>query len=82
MHGGSIVDATIFNAPKSTKNMENSRDPKMHQIKKGNQWYFGGKMHIGVDAGSGLIHTVRVTSAYVHDAIVAHKLLREDDEVM
>lgn len=82
MHGGSIVDATIIDAPKSTKNANNSRDPEMHQTKKGNQWYFGGKMHIGVDAGSGLIHTVKVTSANVHDATVAHELLREDDEVM
>ena len=82
MHGGSIVDGTIIDAPKSTKNAENSRDPEMHQTKKGNQWYFGGKLHVGVDAGSGLIHTVKVTSANVHDATVAHELLREDDEVM
>ena len=82
MHGGTIVDATIIDAPKSTKNEENSRDPEMHQTKKGNQWYFGAKMHVGADAGSGLIHTVKVTSANVHDAAVAHELLREDDEVM
>ena len=81
MHGGSIVDATIIDAPKSTKNADNSRDREMHQTKKGNQYYFGGKLHIGVDAGSGLIHTVRVTAANVHDASVAHELLREDDEV-
>ena len=82
MHGGTIVDATIIDAPKSTKNEENSRDPEMHQTKKGNQWYFGAKMHVGADAGSGLIHTVKVTSANIHDAAVAHELLREDDEVM
>ena len=82
MHGGTIVDATIIDAPKSTKNEENSRDPEMHQTKKDNQWYSGGKMHVGVDAGSGLIHTVKVTSSNVHDAVVAHELLREDDEVM
>ena len=82
MHGGSIVDATIIDAPKSTKNEENRRDPEMHQTKKGNQWYFGAKMHVGVDAGSGLVHTVKVTSANVHDAAVAHELLRDDDEVV
>ena len=74
--------ATIIDAPKSTKNAGNSRDPEMHQTKKGNQWYFGAKMHVGADAGSGLIHTIKVTSANIHDATVAHELLREDDEVM
>ena len=82
MHGGSIVDATIIDAPKSTKNADNSRDPEMHQTKKGNQYYFGAKLHVGVDAGSGLVHTLKATAANVHDASVAHKLLREDDEVM
>ena len=82
MHGGSIVDATIIDAPKSTKNAENSRDPEMHSAKKGNQWYFGAKMHAGVDAGSGLVHTIKVTAANVHDSEVAHELIREDDEVV
>ena len=82
MHGGSIVDASIIDAPKSTKNMNKSRDPEMHQTKKGNQWYFGANMHVGADMGSGLIHTVKVTSANVHDATVAHELLREDDKVV
>ena len=82
MHGGTIVDATIIDAPKSTKNADKSRDPEMHQTKKGNQWFFGAKFHVGVDAGSGLIHTVRTTAANVHDATVAHELLREDDEVV
>lgn len=82
MHGGTIVDATIIEAPKSTKNSGNSRDPEMHQTKKGNAWYFGAKMHAGVDAGSGLIHTVEVTSANVNDSTVAYKLIREDDEVV
>ena len=82
MHGGTIVDATIIDAPKSTKNADNQRDPEMHQTQKGNQWYFGGKLHIGVDAGSGLVHTVKVTAANVHDAAVSHELLREDDDVM
>ena len=81
MHGGTIVDATIIDAPKSTKNQEKARDPEMHQTKKGNQWYFGGKYHVGVDAGTGLVHTLVTTAANVNDATVAHELLREDDEV-
>ena len=60
---GSIVDATIIAAPSSTKNAEDERDPEMHQTKKGNQWYFGMKAHIGVDADSGLVHTVTTTAA-------------------
>ena len=80
MHGGSIVDATIINAPSSTKNAEKKRDPEMHQTKKGNEWKFGMKCHVGVDAGSGLVHTITVTPANVHDICETHKLLREDDE--
>ena len=80
MHGGTIVDATIISAPSSTKNVEKKRDPEMHQTKKGNEWKFGMKCHVGVDAGSGLVHTITVTSANVHDINEAHKLLREDDE--
>lgn len=80
MHGGSIVDATIISAPSSTKNAEKKRDPEMHQTKKGNEWKFGMKCHVGVDAGSGLVHTITVTSANVHDINETHKLLREDDE--
>jgi transposase, IS5 family len=60
---GSIVDATIVAAPSSTKNAEGERDPEMHQTKKGNQWHFGMKAHIGVDADSGLVHTVTTTAA-------------------
>jgi IS5 family transposase len=60
---GSIVDATIIAAPSSTKNAEGARDPEMHQTKKGNQWFFGMKAHIGVDADSGLVHTVTTTAA-------------------
>lgn len=56
---GTIVDATLINAPSSTKNQDKARDPEMHQTKKGNQWFFGMKAHIGVDAESGLTHTVR-----------------------
>ena len=60
---GSIVDATIIAAPSSIKNAEGTRDPDMHQTKKGEQWYFGMKTHIGVDADSGLVHTVTTTAA-------------------
>ena len=82
MRGGSIVDATIIKAPSSTKNESGKRDPEMRQTKKGNEWYFGMKAHIGVDAGTGYVHTVTVTSANVHDITEASKLLREDDEVV
>ena len=64
---GSIVDATIIAAPSSTKNAEGERDPEMHQAKKGNQWHFGMKAHIGVDADSGLVHTVSTTPANESD---------------
>ena len=64
---GSIVDATIIAAPSSTKNAEGERDPDMHQTKKGNQWHFGMKAHIGVDADSGLVHTVTTTAANESD---------------
>src|SRR5690349_16468980 len=63
MRQGTIVDATIIAAPSSTKNKQQSRDPEMHQTKKGNQWYFGMKAHIGVDVASGLVHTVVGTAA-------------------
>jgi transposase, IS5 family len=67
MKEGSIVDATIIAAPSSTKNLQKQRDPEMHQTKKGNEWYFGMKAHIGVDAHSGLVHTVIGTAANVSD---------------
>ena len=82
MHGGTIIDATIINAPSSTKNAEKNRDPEMHQTKKGNEWKFGMKCNIGVDAGSGLVHSITATSANVHDITEAHKLIRSDDEVV
>ena len=82
MKGGTIVDATILNAPSSTKNQEKSRDPEMHQTKKGNEWRFGMKCHIGVDAGTGYVHAVTATPANVHDITEAHNLLREADEVV
>jgi transposase, IS5 family len=72
---GTLVDATLIDAPSSTKNASGSRDPEMHQTKKGNQWYFGMKTHIGVDAASGLTHHVHSTAANVHDLHgVAHLL--------
>ena len=82
MRGGTIVDATILNAPSSTKNASGKRDPEMHSTQKSGQWYFGMKAHIGVDAGSGYIHTVEVTAANEHDITKASDLIREDDEVV
>jgi IS5 family transposase len=80
LRGGSVVDATILEAPTSTKNSAKSRDPEMHQCKKGNEWHFGMKGHIGVDAGSGMVHSVEVSSANVSDIEMAHKLIRKDDD--
>ena len=82
MRGGSIVDATIIAAPSSTKNATGTRDPAMHQTRKGNQWYFGMKAHIGVDAGTGYVHTVTATAANVHDLDEAVNLVRAGDEVV
>ena len=72
---GTIVDATIITAPSSTKNRRKERDPEMHQTKKGNQWYFGMKAHIGVDSRTKLIHSVAATAANVHDSQVLPDLL-------
>jgi len=77
---GTIVDATIIEAPSSTKNKKGERDPQMHQTKKGNQWHFGMKAHIGVDAHSGLIHTVVSTAGNVHDVTQAHALLHGQEQ--
>ena len=82
MRQGTIVDATLIAAPSSTKNKEGKRDPEMHQTKKGNQWYFGMKVHIGVDKDSGLIHSVVTTAANVHDLTPAAELLHGDEEVI
>ena len=82
MKGGTIVDATIIDAPSSTKNAEKKRDPEMHSTKKGNQWRFGMKCHVGADAGTGYVHTIEVTPANVHDVTVCSELIREDDEVV
>jgi IS5 family transposase len=76
---GTIVDATIINAPSSTKNKEKQRDPEMHQTRKGNQWYFGMKTHIGVDSKTKLIHSIAVTPANTHDSQVLEDLLHGDE---
>jgi IS5 family transposase len=82
LRGGTIVDATLIAASPSTKNKEGKRDPAMRSSKKGNQWYFGMKAHVGVDAESGLVHTVGVTTGSVHDAKVMARLIREDDRAV
>lgn len=76
---GTIVDATLIAAPPSTKNKTGERDAEMHQTKKGNQWHFGMKAHIGVDAQSGLVHTLVGTAANVHDVTQAQALLHGDE---
>ena len=73
---GTIVDASIIEAPSSTKNRAGARDPEMHQVKKGNAWHFGMKVHIGVDAQTGVVHSVSTTAANVNDVTEAHRLLR------
>jgi IS5 family transposase len=82
MKEGTIVDATIIAAPSSTKNKENQRDPEMHQTKKGNQWYFGMKAHIGVDSKSGMVHTVEATAANEHDITLTSKLLHGAEKIV
>ena len=79
---GTVVDATLIAAPSSTKNSTGERDPEMHQTKKGNQWHFGMKAHIGVDADSGLVHTVIGTAANVNDVTQGHGLLHGDEQVV
>jgi transposase, IS5 family len=79
LSGGTIVDATLIAAAPSTKNQEQSRDPEMHQSKKGNQWYFGMKVHIGADSDTGLVHSASVTAGNVHDSQeLAHLLHGEE----
>jgi len=82
MKQGTIIDATLIAAPSSTKNKAGERDPEMHQTKKGNQWYFGMKVHIGVDSESGLIHSVETTAANVHDLTPAADLLHGEETVV
>jgi IS5 family transposase len=79
---GTAVDATLISAPSSTKNASGERDPEMKQSKKGNQWYFGMKAHIGVDAESGLVHSVRGTSGNVNDVVEANSLLHGEEDVV
>ena len=79
---GTIADATILSAPSSTKNREKARDPEMHQTKKGNQYYFGMKAHIGVDSQSRLVHTVTGTAANVADITETEKLLHGEERVV
>ena len=76
---GTVVDATLIAAPTSTKNKDKARDPEMHSSQKGNQWHFGMKAHIGVDAESGLVHTVRGTSGNVHDVVEGSSLLHGEE---
>ena len=79
---GTIVDATIINAPSSTKNREQTRDKEMKQTKKGNQWYFGMKAHVGTDTKKRLVHSVVVTNAGVHDSQVMDQLLHGGEEAI
>ena len=81
LKAGTVVDATLIAAPPSTKNKDKKRDPDMHSSKKGNQWYFGMKAHIGADADSGLVHTVRGTSGHVSDIVEANTLLHGQESV-
>lgn len=76
---GTIVDATIIEAPSSTKNRDQQRDPAMHQTRKGNAWHFGMKAHVGVDSKTKMIHTVVATAANVHDSLVLPELLHGEE---
>ena len=82
LRNGSIVDATILAAPSSTKNKAGARDPEMHSTRKGAQWYFGMKMHIGVDDAHGLIHSVETTSAEKSDVVMAGKVLHGEEKIV
>ena len=79
---GTIVDASLVEAPSSTKNAKGERDPEMHQTKKGNQWHFGMKAHIGVDAETGLAHSLETTAANAADVSTAHAVLHGGEEVV
>ncbi len=80
LQAGTVVDATLIAAPSSTKNNDKERDPEMHSSKKGEQMYFGMKAHIGADADSGLVHTVRGTSGNVHDVVEGNSLLHGQEQ--
>ena len=79
LKAGTAVDATLIAAPSSTKNKDKARDPEMHSSQKGNNWHFGMKAHIGVDADSGLTHSVRGTAGNVHDIVEANTLLHGEE---
>ena len=79
---GTIVDATIIDAPSSTKNQDRTRDPEMKQTKKGNQWYFGMKAHVGTDTDRGLVHSIAVTHAGVHDSQMTEELLHGEENAL
>ena len=79
---GSIVDATIIEAPTSTKNEDGERDPEMHQTKKGNEWHFGMKMHVGVDDTLGVVHSLTTTPANAHDITQLSELLHGEEEAV
>jgi IS5 family transposase len=79
LSGGTIVDATLIAAPPSTKNADKARDPEMHQVRKGNQWHFGMKVHVGADSQTGLIHSASVTAANVHDSHQVPNLLHGEE---
>lgn len=82
LRNGTIVDASIIEAPTSTKNREGKRDPEMHQTKKGNDYHFGMKVHIGTDEDSGIIHSLSTTAANAHDVTEVHNLLHGDEEAV
>ena len=79
LRSGTLVDATIIEAPSSTKNKDKARDPEMSSTKKGNAWYFGMKAHVGVDADSGIVHSLETTTAMVHDSQVWDDLLHSGE---
>ena len=79
---GTIVDSTLISAPSSTKNAKRARDPEAHSTKKGKNWYFGYKAHIGVDKDTGLVHTVRATAANVHDVTMTSQLLNGEEQTV
>ena len=81
LKAGTVVDATLIAAPSSTKNKDHKRDPDMHSSKKGEQMYFGMKAHIGADAESGLVHTVRATSGNVNDVTEGNSLLHGEEKI-
>ena len=79
---GTIVDAGIIEAPSSTRNLAGERDPEMHRTKKGKQWHFGTKAHIGVDSDTGLAHGMTMTASNVHDVTEAHNLMHGGETVV